>query len=46
LVGTLGSRGVTITDAGAISQAFFSVPGRIIQVQGEDVQVSNLRHPA
>lgn len=39
LVDSLRDDGATVETAGVVGQPFFSVPGRMIRVNGEDVQV-------
>jgi hypothetical protein len=39
LIEALAAPGAEVEDGGAVEQAFFSVDGRIIHVDGEDVQV-------
>lgn len=39
LVDTLRAQGLTVEPTGPISQPFFSVPGQILRVNGQDIQV-------
>jgi hypothetical protein len=39
LVVALGAAGVTVEQGGAVEQPFFSAPGQVITVNGEDMQV-------
>lgn len=39
LIEALAAPGAEVEDGGAVEQAFFSVDGRIVRVDGEDVQV-------
>lgn len=39
LIEALTAPGAEVDDGGAVEQAFFSVDGRIVRVDGEDVQV-------
>lgn len=39
LVTALGAAGMTVEQAGPVEQPFFTAPGQIVRVNGEDVQV-------
>jgi hypothetical protein len=44
LIGTLSAAGMTVKPEGEIVQPFFSVPGKVIKVLGEAVQIYQYAH--
>jgi len=46
LIKSLRALGAGATAAGRVDQPFFSIPGRMIKVHGEDVQVFQYANPA
>lgn len=46
LVDTLRAQGLTVEPTGPISQPFFSVPGHMLQVNGQDIQVFEFEDPS